>query len=505
MPTGKRNLYRFRERQDSSEEGQVWLEAGQIAAQQGDLGEARHLLHAAIQADPNCTEAWLGLAWLAEDRRGRERCLRRVLDLEPAHAKAQLELARLAKPAQSQPIPSSERNMAQLRPWLLALLTLAAVLGLAAILVWGPVDASLAWLVPTATPAVPPTPTLTPGQIAAQFESQLQVALSSEDWERALEIVAMMQGLDPTGDAVLWWALDTHTKVGQALAEAGRVHEALVQFDRAVEVAPDDLKARLWQDTSRLYLAGMEALQLGQADAAIEAFHQAQTQLPDYPDLSSRLLQAYRFKGEAALASGEWTVSIEALTYVLDRAPDDLGVVDQLAEAYRQRGIESHEKGKLQEARADLETALSFRPGDAEAQTHLDEVMYELFPPKRIEIDISRQRFYAWQGDTLIYNYPTSTGLPGRDTATGHFKVLSKIPLAYSSIWNLKMPYWLGIYYVGSVENGIHALPIRPDGSVMWGGLLGQKASYGCVILSTEAARIIYNWAEIGTSVHIHY
>ena len=83
--------------------------------------------------------------------------------------------------------------------------------------------------------------------------------------------------------------------------------------------------------------------------------------------------------------------------------------------------------------------------------------------------------------------------------------MLDKIPMAYSSVWNLQMPYWLGIYYVGNIENGIHALPIRPDGTVMWGGLLGQRASYGCIILSTEAARLVYNWAEIGTEVHIHY
>jgi lipoprotein-anchoring transpeptidase ErfK/SrfK len=76
--------------------------------------------------------------------------------------------------------------------------------------------------------------------------------------------------------------------------------------------------------------------------------------------------------------------------------------------------------------------------------------------------------------------------------------------MAYSSIWRLKMPNWLGIYYVGGIENGIHALPIRPDGTVMWGGLLGQRASYGCVILSNNAAKTIYNWAEIGTVVDIH-
>jgi lipoprotein-anchoring transpeptidase ErfK/SrfK len=66
------------------------------------------------------------------------------------------------------------------------------------------------------------------------------------------------------------------------------------------------------------------------------------------------------------------------------------------------------------------------------------------------------------------------------------------------------MPYWLGIYWVQGIENGIHALPIRPNGTVMWGGLLGQRASYGCVILSKSAAKTLYNWADLGTPVHIH-
>jgi lipoprotein-anchoring transpeptidase ErfK/SrfK len=93
--------------------------------------------------------------------------------------------------------------------------------------------------------------------------------------------------------------------------------------------------------------------------------------------------------------------------------------------------------------------------------------------------------------------------LRGRDTATGNFRVLSKIPMAYSRIWRLKMPNWIGIYYVQGIENGIHALPIRPNGSVMWGGLLGQRASYGCVILGNQPSKTIYNWVEIGTRVDV--
>ncbi len=66
------------------------------------------------------------------------------------------------------------------------------------------------------------------------------------------------------------------------------------------------------------------------------------------------------------------------------------------------------------------------------------------------------------------------------------------------------MPNWLGIYYVQGIENGFHALPFRPDGSKMWAGLLGQRASYGCIVLGTKAGRTLYKWAEVGTRVDIH-
>jgi lipoprotein-anchoring transpeptidase ErfK/SrfK len=123
--------------------------------------------------------------------------------------------------------------------------------------------------------------------------------------------------------------------------------------------------------------------------------------------------------------------------------------------------------------------------------------------PKRIVVDISQQRAYAYEGDTLVYKFIVSTGEPGRETARGTFSVLNKIPMAYASTWNLKMPYWLGIYWAGPLQDGFHALPILPDGSRLWEGNLGRPVSYGCIILSTADARTLYNWAEIGTKVVI--
>ena len=122
--------------------------------------------------------------------------------------------------------------------------------------------------------------------------------------------------------------------------------------------------------------------------------------------------------------------------------------------------------------------------------------------PKRIEISIAEQRMYVWQGDTLIWNWVASTGIASHPTQRGTFAVQSKIPNAWSNAWQLWMPNWLGIYWAGGSENGIHALPII-NGRQLWAGSLGAPVSYGCVVLGVSEAELLYNWAEIGTPVVI--
>lgn len=497
-------LQRFRNAENPENQAQVWFEAGRLAARRGNMKEARRLLRSAVQADPGCAEAWLQLAWLAEDPQKRQALLQRVLTLEPGHIQAQAEMDRIAA-SSAAPEVTQQAGDHRMRRWGLALLVLAAALFLVILLVWGPVDKSLAGLLPTPTPIPTPMPTLTPGETAAQFEPQLQTALANGNWGRALEVVAIMLSVDPSGEAVLRWGLDAHMQYGRALVQAEQMDEALEQFEHAVALVPGDAEARLWQEVTQMYIAAQEAMAKKDWPAAIEILTTAHTRMPEYADLPALVIEAYRRQGEAALEAGDWTAAISSLNQARERSRDDPGLIDLLASAYRNRGIAWQEEGELQEARSDLESALALLPDDEEARTHYDEVMYILFPPKRIEVNLSTQRFYAWQGDRLIYQFPTSTGLPDKATKAGHFKVQSKIPRAYSSIWRLHMPYWLGIYDVGPIENGIHALPIRPDGSVMWAGLLGRRASYGCVVLGTAAARLVYDWAEIGTPVHIHY
>jgi len=123
---------------------------------------------------------------------------------------------------------------------------------------------------------------------------------------------------------------------------------------------------------------------------------------------------------------------------------------------------------------------------------------------KYVVVDISEQHMYVYEGNTLVYSFVSSTGM-NNATRVGTFSVLNKIPNAYGATWNIWMPHWLGIYWSGNLQNGIHALPILPNGATLWAGYLGTPISYGCVVLGSYDAQTLFNWVDIGTPVEIRW
>jgi len=123
---------------------------------------------------------------------------------------------------------------------------------------------------------------------------------------------------------------------------------------------------------------------------------------------------------------------------------------------------------------------------------------------KYILVDISEQHMYVHEGDLLVFSFIASTGM-NNATRVGSFSVLDKIPNAYGATWNIWMPNWLGIYWAGTLENGIHALPILPNGATLWAGFLGRPISYGCIVLDTYDSQLLYDWAEVGVPVEIQW
>lgn len=111
---------------------------------------------------------------------------------------------------------------------------------------------------------------------------------------------------------------------------------------------------------------------------------------------------------------------------------------------------------------------------------------------KSIVVSLARQRVYAYVGNTLVWSTPANI----KGAKRGSFRIQNKIPRARSSHLGWTLPYWMGIYYVGRIQNGFHGTSIR-DG----GGLASN--SLGCIVMPTAAAATLYSWAPVGTLVTI--
>ncbi len=123
-----------------------------------------------------------------------------------------------------------------------------------------------------------------------------------------------------------------------------------------------------------------------------------------------------------------------------------------------------------------------------------------------VEVIISRQRCYVYDGDTLMYEWVCSTGRRSSPTKPGTYYIQNKIRTAYGSAWDIWMPYWMGIYWAGSTENGFHGLPWNATtGQPTWAGLVGTPITYGCIMLSNENAKTLWDLAYIGMPVVIKY
>lgn len=126
-------------------------------------------------------------------------------------------------------------------------------------------------------------------------------------------------------------------------------------------------------------------------------------------------------------------------------------------------------------------------------------VLGESTGPKRIEVDLTNQRLYAYEGDKMIYNFLVSTGKWGK-TPTGVFNIWIKLRATrmtggskelhtYYNLPNVpytmyfannEIPKWKGF--------GIHG--------AYWHNNFGHPMSHGCINMKIEEAGLLYEWAQ---------
>lgn len=118
---------------------------------------------------------------------------------------------------------------------------------------------------------------------------------------------------------------------------------------------------------------------------------------------------------------------------------------------------------------------------------------------KRIEIDLTNQRLYAYEGDRLIYNFLVSTGKWGK-TPTGTFNIWVKLRYtkmeggskAINTYYYLPNVPYVMYFYNNDIPRyrgfGLHG--------TYWHSNFGHPMSHGCINMKTEEAGLIYYWAK---------
>ena len=113
-----------------------------------------------------------------------------------------------------------------------------------------------------------------------------------------------------------------------------------------------------------------------------------------------------------------------------------------------------------------------------------------------IDIDLSEQMLYAYDGDTLMGSFLVSTGTAAHPTVTGTFSVYVKYlytDMSGPGYYLPDVPYTM-YFYSGY---GIHG--------TYWHNNFGHPMSHGCVNMRTSDAGWIFDFSEVGTPVVVHY
>lgn len=118
---------------------------------------------------------------------------------------------------------------------------------------------------------------------------------------------------------------------------------------------------------------------------------------------------------------------------------------------------------------------------------------------KRIQVDLTNQRLYAFEGDTKVFDFPVSTGKWNK-TPTGDFRIwiwlrytrMAGGNQAAGTYYNLpNVPYTM--YYYNNVTPKSWGYSLH---GAYWHNNFGNPMSHGCVNMRIEDAGKIFYWTN---------
>ena len=118
---------------------------------------------------------------------------------------------------------------------------------------------------------------------------------------------------------------------------------------------------------------------------------------------------------------------------------------------------------------------------------------------KHIYVDLTKQRLYAYEGKSLVYDFPVSTG-KWNPTPTGDFRIWIWLRFtrmaggnpALGTYYNLpNVPYTMYFWNASTPKSWGYSLH-----GAYWHNNFGHPMSHGCVNMRIEDAGKIYYWTN---------
>lgn len=115
---------------------------------------------------------------------------------------------------------------------------------------------------------------------------------------------------------------------------------------------------------------------------------------------------------------------------------------------------------------------------------------------KRIEVNLANQTLTAWYGDSIALNTTISSGTDYAPTVTGRYYVDRKyaVQRMVGPGYDIADVPYVMYFWDGYAFHGAY-----------WHNNFGVPMSHGCIHLRPSEAEYLYNWADFGTEVYIHW
>lgn len=158
--------------------------------------------------------------------------------------------------------------------------------------------------------------------------------------------------------------------------------------------------------------------------------------------------------------------------------------------------------------KAEFEGKIVYVPPKTKDLIQQPDVLGQTTAEKRIEVDLTTQHLYAYEGNNLVYDFLVSTGKWGQ-TPTGTFNIWIKLRYtrmvggnkALGTYYNLPNVPFTMYFYNETIPKtrgfGIHG--------AYWHNNFGHPMSHGCINMRIEDVEKLYYWAHPSSKTNTTY